>query len=388
MRLAYLTARFPEHASERFLEPEVRALAEYVDLTIVPVQSKGSFAGRDVRAAFNEFASRPVRSTGLLATLLFRSGGFRAALKSAGAFPRGLAMARKFRREGVEHVHAIGLGIPSTVAYVASRLSGIPYSIGVHEREIPISGLMSLKLAKAKFARTVSTRTCRGLQALVPSAAAQCHVVHAGVAVPEFQAEPPLRRVPRVLCAGDDPAEVLSALAQLRERGCVFACDLVSDQLPARIERLIELNHLRGLAALRRDLSFEGLREALSGGDYDIFILATGDARPEREDIPMTALLAMAAGTATLAFTGASLDEVIDAGSGFLIPPHDARALESALERLVLDSGLRRRTGQRARDRVMAGFDIDGTTQQLAQRIYGGSHWVRIPVAGALGEGR
>jgi colanic acid/amylovoran biosynthesis glycosyltransferase len=372
LKVAYVTAHYPANGTgERFVEPEVRALADYVELVIVPTQPLKLVDKCVSGPALREFLRAPASATRLLVKLVFAHGRLRARGMNVLAFPRGLALAREIRSAKIEHIHAIGLGVPSTVAYVASQMTGVPYSMGIHEHEIPDDGLTGEKLSKAKFTRTVSSRTCRDLQALVPSAASHCLVVRSGVTVPARAPDPPIRRIPRILVAGSDPSDVLNALAQLRDRDYAVWCDLVSDSAPARVERLLRAYHLRGRAILLGPIAFDKMGEALARGDYDVFVLASGDPSDVREDVPVLALQAMATGVATVAVQGASLDEVIDAGSGFLVAPHDVQGLFAVLERLVLDSGLRHRTGQRARERVLHAFEIERTTRELATRLYG-----------------
>jgi len=117
-------------------------------------------------------------------------------------------------------------------------------------------------------------------------------------------------------------------------------------------------------------------------------VLASGDPRDLQEDMPVLALQAMATGVATVAVQGASLDEVIDAGSGYLVAPHDVQGLFAVLERLVLDSGLRNRTGQRGRARVLNGFEIDRTTRELARRLYGPADLAYVSPLTAIGTRR
>jgi glycosyltransferase involved in cell wall biosynthesis len=52
-----------------------------------------------------------------------------------------------------------------------------------------------------------------------------------------------------------------------------------------------------------------------------------------------------------------------------LVPPGDARALASALRRLLGDDGTRARLGERARQRVQDNFSAE-TTSRAVTRIY------------------
>ena len=52
--------------------------------------------------------------------------------------------------------------------------------------------------------------------------------------------------------------------------------------------------------------------------------------------------------------------------TGLTVPPRDAAALASALNRLLDDEGLRQRLGQQARRRAQQRFDIEACAQATA----------------------
>ena len=87
----------------------------------------------------------------------------------------------------------------------------------------------------------------------------------------------------------------------------------------------------------------------------DLFVLPS-----HFEGGPAMALMeAMACGCAVIATSVSGTDELIpDAQTGSLIPAGQPAALAAAIRDLVSDAGRRSRMGQRARERVTAGFDI------------------------------
>ncbi len=85
-----------------------------------------------------------------------------------------------------------------------------------------------------------------------------------------------------------------------------------------------------------------------------------------REGYGVVAREAMAHGRPVVASAvGGLLDAVEDGVTGLLVPPGDAGALRSALERLLFDSALRRRLGETARERAKECFSHDAATRAL-----------------------
>jgi glycosyltransferase involved in cell wall biosynthesis len=88
------------------------------------------------------------------------------------------------------------------------------------------------------------------------------------------------------------------------------------------------------------------------------------------EGSSLAVLEAMGAGRAVVSSAIGGTDELIEHGdSGVLVPPGDARALASALRRLVGDDGTRARLGARARQRAQDDFSVT-TTSRAVTRIY------------------
>jgi len=96
----------------------------------------------------------------------------------------------------------------------------------------------------------------------------------------------------------------------------------------------------------------------------------------EREGFGLAAAEAMAFGRPVVAAAGGALLELVaDGETGLLVPPRDAPALRSAVERLLADAGLRERLGRAARERVRERFGwesvIDRTLEVYRQALGG-----------------
>ena len=79
-----------------------------------------------------------------------------------------------------------------------------------------------------------------------------------------------------------------------------------------------------------------------------------------REGLPKALLEALAAGRPIVTTDVPGCREVvIDGENGFLVPPRDPMALADALEKLIVDAGLRRRFGERSRVLAEAEFGTE-----------------------------
>lgn len=79
----------------------------------------------------------------------------------------------------------------------------------------------------------------------------------------------------------------------------------------------------------------------------------------DREGLSNAILEYMACGLPVVATATGGNAELVDADNGLLVPPGDEQALAAALERLILDGGLRRALGEASRRRIDDSFTWD-----------------------------
>lgn len=79
------------------------------------------------------------------------------------------------------------------------------------------------------------------------------------------------------------------------------------------------------------------------------------------EGLPLCVIEAMAHGRPVVATTVGGIPQLVEDGrTGYLVPPRDAPALRSALERVLADADLRRSMGRAGRERIsrMCSWDV------------------------------
>ena len=78
------------------------------------------------------------------------------------------------------------------------------------------------------------------------------------------------------------------------------------------------------------------------------------------------------------------IPELVEEGvNGMLVQPREPEALADALQRLLVDPGLRRRLGAEGCRRVRENFDLSRNTQALAE-LFRGCLQARVPLASPL----
>jgi len=155
-----------------------------------------------------------------------------------------------------------------------------------------------------------------------------------------------------------DFATLLAAVAQVQEHIPTVQLLLVGDgELRGDLEaqtRLLGLSEIVTFAGHRADIP-----EILA--TLDLFVLPS-----LWEGMPNAVLEAMAAGLPVVATAvGGTPEVVVDGVTGLLVTPRDPDALANAINRLLSNDDLRRKTGRAGRDRVGQHFSVHEVVRQV-----------------------
>jgi glycosyltransferase involved in cell wall biosynthesis len=284
----------------------------------------------------------------------------------------------------VTRLYAHFLHTPASVARYTALMSGLPWSVSAHAKDIWTIPEWEKreKLAEAEWLVTCTAFGASHLRTL--AARPDCvRLLYHGLDLARFAAVAPSpnRR------DGSDPAapvRLLSVGRAVEKKGY----DLLLAALAALPQGLHwRLTHVGGgplRPALERQAASLGLAgridwrgaatQAAVLAHYrsaDLFVLASRIARDgDRDGLPNVLMEAQSQGLACLATRVAAIPELIDDGAtGALVQPEDVAALAAALIRLIGDPAQRQRLGQAGQQRIRADFDMKGGIDSLARLL-------------------
>jgi glycosyltransferase involved in cell wall biosynthesis len=158
-------------------------------------------------------------------------------------------------------------------------------------------------------------------------------------------------------------AVLIDAVARLR---APWRLRIVGDGAGrAELERRIALAGLADRVELAGSRTHEDLPAEFAAANV-VVVPSVADVTGDRDGLPNVVLEAMSSGRAVVASEiGAVPSAVAAERTGLLVPPGDAGALATALERMAGQPGLRRRLGRAARGRVEAEFELHACTGRL-----------------------
>lgn len=394
--IAYLTGEYPR-ATDTFIQREVFALRRQgMDVLTCSIRKTGAehLVGPEQRAeAKRTFyvlaaAKAPIRlitchmralistpckyvSTLWLAACT-GSAGFKGRLYQLFYFAEAIVLADYLKRQGVVHLHNHIATASCSVAMLASKASGIPYSFTLHGPDIffePQRWRLDVKIKNASFVACIS-EFCRTQAKTYSSADSwdKLHIVHCGVepdryGVKTITAKNPLHItfVGRLATVKGIPV-LLEALVWLQNQIPDLQATLIGDG-PERAELEIKADEL-GLTDM---VTFAGYQSQAEVADMlkktDLFVLPSF-----AEGVPVVLMEAMAAKLAVVATQIAGIPELVDDGvNGILVPAGDVDKLAQAILMLLKDENLRTKMGRAGQKKVRDAFNIHHEAVWLAE---------------------
>jgi glycosyltransferase involved in cell wall biosynthesis len=283
----------------------------------------------------------------------------------------------------VRHLHAHFAHGTTTVTWLCSAITGLPFSFTGHAKDIYSpslnpAGLLRRKLLAARFAVTCTEANVEHLRSIAPEAVV--HRVYHGLNADfsrlleeERAPAPDANGTLRLLGVGRLVAKkgfdvVVDACGELDRRGVPFEAVIVGpddDAGPGLRRRIAELG-LEDRVRLEGQMSqaelYDEYRRA-SAFCLPCRILDNGD----RDGIPNVLAEAMALGTPVVTTPISGIPEIVrDGENGLLVAPDDPHAVAEAVVRLRADRGLTERISEGARETVAR--ELDGERLALTLR--------------------
>jgi colanic acid/amylovoran biosynthesis glycosyltransferase len=260
----------------------------------------------------------------------------------------------------VSGIHGYFAHIPAEVARVAAKLLGARYGFSAHARD-------ARKVAPDELAERAHNAACviacnSDVAREISRSGAGVQFIPHGVDLGRFQPRPqPLDEPLRLLAVGrlveKKGFDVLIAAAS--RLSFPFRLHIIGEG-PERshLERLIAAAKLEEHVTLCGAKTHAELPEEYQNA-HAVVVPSIIDSTGDRDGLPNVVLEAMASGRAVVASNvSAIVSAITNEDTGLLVPPGDACALASALERIRQSSSLRQELGRRARKRAARDYEV------------------------------
>ncbi len=397
--ILYVLSRFP-NISTTFIANEMTALAEFgLNIQIAAIWSslEGSphptekpFLDRVIRlrlgnpalwiGAARAILRKPAVIGAILKLIAGHTVSVWALLKVFANIPKGLYLGEWARQNGIEHIHAHFLTAPATVALIASKVSGVPFTVTIHAFDIfsthprTINGAVCCKAESAAALIAISAYNKRYLLDRYKGLNARIEVVYNGIDFALFTPPTNRRPIPRdalILSNGSlIPKKghdvLIRAVAALRAEGYpvtlhIIGRGILENELKALVESLGVGEAVTFLGTMPQDEIVRYTHAA------DIFALACVVAPDgDMDGIPTVLIESLAVELPSVSTQVSGVPEIlIDGETGLCVASGDVDAFKDALKWMIDHPDAARAIAQRGRSHVLGRFDRRANVKKL-----------------------
>jgi glycosyltransferase involved in cell wall biosynthesis len=296
---------------------------------------------------------------------------------------QGIDLAVAARRRGIEHLHAHFASVAARVAYVASALAGITFSVTTHAKDIfhadVDTDILGEILRAASTVVAISRYNHGFLEEQHPEVAERISLVRNGIDVEKFtfEAPEPVGDTLRVAAVGRLVEKkgfdvLIDAAALARARGTSLEVLIAGDgELREDLEAQITAAGLDGTVTLLGPRGQDEVRHLLRWADVLVAPCVVG-RDGNADGLPTVLLEAMAMGVPCVSTEVTGIPEAIHPAStqgpatGLLLPPGDTEAVATTLQDVARPDFPRAEIARAARELIEAEFDSRVQARRLA----------------------
>ena len=357
----------PAEALRHRLADRVRSPITYLPYPLLPASHQVA------RAHLRAFLQHPLKYLAALWTVVWAFD-----LDLWERFVQAGLLIPELQRDRIDHVHAGFVHSPGSVGWLVHRITGLPFSLATHAKDLYHSPprLLRKKLADARLVFTCTRYNVGNLRRLGPSGGIRClQRVYHGTDLERFQYGPyGLATTPLILSVARFVEKkglnyLIDACKVLRDQGRDFRCQIIgTGELKQDLLDAIQHSGLQDVVALDGPLDQHELQNFYR--QATVFVLPSViTSNGDRDGIPNVLVEAAAVGLPIVSTDVSGIPELIrHRETGLVVPPRNVSALAEALTELLDDAPLCERLRLAAREYIEKEFDL----RKNAQRI--GSH--------------
>lgn len=288
-------------------------------------------------------------------------------------------LARVLKNDGINHLHAGFVHAPGSVAWIVHMMTGIPFSVATHAKDLYHS---PKKLLRKKFASASLVLTCTKYNVKYLNKTFRNDVIHKlqhvyhGVDLNRFPygsyglAPTPLVLTVARLVEKKGLRDLIRACKILHDNGREFQCRIIGEgDLRKTLEKFIKEQNVEGIVSLEGAMDQDEVRKWYRQATvFALPSLITEDG--DRDGIPNVLVEAASMGVPIVSTGVSGISELItDNITGLQVPSRAPSELAQAIERLLDSAELRERLRKQARSNVEEKFCLNKNSVTIADRM-------------------
>jgi glycosyltransferase involved in cell wall biosynthesis len=395
-KVLYITAQTPTGWAETFILSEMIVLKQLgVNLLIIPRNpSKNTFhkeADKIIKDSlliplinikitiktFYFFVENLFSAFSLVKEIISKSASLTMFLKNLAILPKTFYLKQVLLSNNITHIHAHWGGTTSTMAYILSKLTKIPWSLTLHRWGIKENNMLENKVRTAEFVRCISEHGKNELIDIIGDKYfSKIKVIHMGVSSDidkQFITEGKkdfIIVVPANLIPVKGHKYLIKALAILANQNvtnikCYFFGDGESREV---LESRIESEHLNNMIEMSGKIAHNDLFALYATGNVSVVILPSINTKDGvHEGIPVSLMEAMAYGIPVISTNTGGIPELLESGGGIMVEEKNPQLLADEILRLMNDKSLRIELSENGKKKIEKDFNLKENAKRLVE---------------------
>ena len=396
MKIAYITAQAPYGKGEFFINNEMVNLKKNgIKLLIIPRNPEKKIFHQEAQFLMKDTLNLSLLNLKIFSIFLFsllmdpkiwqifffliyRSRNIKILCKNIIILPKSVFIISKVKKENVKHIHAHWGSTTATMAYIISKLSGIPWSFTLHRWDIKENNMLKEKVKSAKFVRCISENGKNELLEIIGTDFKnKIKVIHMGVKIPINvdkinNDEKKYFKIitPANLLAVKGHKYLIEACLILVEEGiknfeCIFyGKGLMKNELKELIKEKLLNNYIK----IPGIIPHEKLMGIYKSKKADILILPSINTKNgEHEGIPVALMEAMAYSIPVISTNTGGIPELLSDKAGVIVEEKNPKQLAIAIKKFIKNRNFREKIGRQGHERVYKNFNIQKNTEKLLE---------------------
>lgn len=287
-------------------------------------------------------------------------------------YPKAVYTAKRFKAEGIEHIHAHYATHPALLAWIIHKMTGISYSVTIHSHDIyDCHAMLGPKLQAASFLAPISNYNIDYMENLLGNwVRAKCTVVRCGIDPARFSPGNKERGdIFKILQIGTlhwkkDQVTLVKAAALLRDRNISFQLTIIGEgEERSKIEAEIRNLNLEDQVLLVGAKAQHEVAQFLQQADCYIQSSVS-------EGIPVAIMEALASELPVVATKITGIPElVLHEKTGLLVEAGDIQGMANALQEMYDNPIRSKHMGKNGREWVLQEFTLEGNINRLALKF-------------------
>jgi len=396
MSILYITAQTPWGKGETFiLEEMIEINYQGADLLVIPRNpSKEIFHDQAKELLDNAFwlplidynifivflksLLTKITIWKILRFITMQSRSIQIFIKNLIVLPKAVFITEFIRKKNVEHIHAHWGSTTATMAYIISKLSGIPWSFTIHRWDIKENNMLEEKVKSSKFVRCISENGKNELLEIIGiDFKNKIKVSHMGVNMPI--------NVDKVNNDEKNYFKIITPANLLEVKGhryLIEACSILVKEgiknfecifygkglMKNELKELIKEKLLNNYIKMPGIIPHEKLMGIYKSKNMDIVILPSINTKNgEHEGIPVALMEAMAYSIPVISTNTGGIPELLSNKSGIIVEERNSKQLAKAIKKIIKNRKIREEIARKGYNRVSDDFNIQKNTEKMLE---------------------